>query len=62
MGDTSGVVTRVLGHMIVPDLAAYRSSSRSMFDKDTNLSTKPYSRHDGLVARLASSHMDRHTS
>ena len=31
--DTLGVVTRVLGHMIVPDLAADRSGSFSMFVK-----------------------------
>ena len=52
MGDTSGVVTRVLGHTIVPDLAADRSSLCSMFDKMTNLATKPSSHDDGLVARL----------
>ena len=54
MGDTLGVVPRVLGHMIVPDLAADRSGSCSMFDKDANLATKPSSSDDGLVARLAS--------
>ena len=31
--DTSEVVTRVLGHMIVPDLASDRSGSCSMFVK-----------------------------
>ena len=51
--DTSGVVTRVLGHTIVPDLAADRSGSCSMFDKMTNIATKALSRDDGLVARLA---------
>ena len=33
VGDTSGVVTRILGHMILPDLAADRSGSYSMFVK-----------------------------
>ena len=52
MHDTSGVVPQVLGHTIVPDMAADISGSCSMFDKMTNLATKPSSRDDGLVARL----------
>ena len=33
VGNTLGVVTQVLGHMIVPDLATDRSGSCSMFVK-----------------------------
>ena len=40
MGDTSGVVTRVLGHTIVPDLARDISGSCSMFVEMANLATK----------------------
>ena len=53
MGGTSGVVTRVLGNTIVPDLAADRYGSCSMFVDMANLATKPSSRDDGLVAILA---------
>ena len=41
MGNISGVVTRVMGHKIVPDLAADRSSLCSMFVEMANLATKP---------------------
>ena len=44
---------RALGHTIVPDLSADRYGSCSMFVEMDNLATKPPSRYDGLVARLA---------
>ena len=47
------VTFRVLGHKIVPYLAAYRSGSCSMFVEMANLATKPSSRDGGLVDRLA---------
>ena len=50
MGDILGVVTRVMGHTVVPDLAADRSSSCSMFVEMANLATKPSSFYDDLVA------------
>ena len=52
MGDTSGVLNRVLGHTIVPDLAAEISGSCSMFVEIANLTTKPSSCNDSLMARL----------
>ena len=52
VGDTSGLVTRVLGHTIVPDLDTDRSGSCRMFVETANLSTKPSSRDDSLVDRL----------
>ena len=42
-----------MGHTIVPDLAADRSSLFSMFVEMDNLATKPSSCDDGLVAILA---------
>ena len=53
MGDTSGVVTCVMGHTIVLDLAADISGSCSMFVDMDNLATRPLSRDDGLVDILA---------
>ena len=53
MGDTQGVVTRFLGHKIVPDLDADRSGSCSMFVEMVNIATKPLSCDSGLVAILA---------
>ena len=53
MGDISGVVTRVLGHTILPDIAADRSGYCSIFVEITYLATKKSSRYGGLVARLA---------
>ena len=51
--DTSGVVPRVLGHKIVPDLAADISGLCHVFVEMDNLATKPSSRDDVLVALLA---------
>ena len=53
MGDNSVVVTRVLGHTIVPYLYADRYGSCIMFVEMDNLDTKPASCDDGLVARLS---------
>ena len=41
-----------MGHPPVPDLAADRSGSCSMFVDMGNLANKPSSRDDGLLARL----------
>ena len=46
-------MTHVLGHTIVPDLAADISGLCSIFVEMANISTKPSSRDDGIVARLA---------
>ena len=51
VGDTLGVVICVLGHTIVPYMAAYRSGLCSMFVDMGNLATKKSSRDDDLVAR-----------
>ena len=53
MGDTSGVLNRVLGHTIVPDLAAEISGLCGMFVGMANLATKTSSRDYGLAATLA---------
>ena len=53
MGDTLGVVTRVLGHTFVLDMAADRPVLCSMFFDMDNIGTKSSSRDDGLVAVLA---------
>ena len=47
------VISRVMGHKIVPDLSADRYGSFSMFAEMVNLATKPWSRDYGLVARLS---------
>ena len=41
VGDTSGVVIRVVGHKIVPYLAAERSGLCTMFVEMANIATKP---------------------
>ena len=48
------VNSRVMGHTIVPDLAADRSGSCFMFIDMYNIDTKPSSRDDSLVDRLSS--------
>ena len=53
MGDTLVVVTRFLGHKIVPDMAADRSGSCIMFVDMVNIVTKLSSHDYGLVDILA---------
>ena len=52
-GRYQGSSNRVLGHTIVPYLAAERYGFCSMFVEMDNLATKPSSRDDSLVAILS---------